>query len=539
MPELICKIKPYIQPFERNLALQELVTLVGSEPEEVKKDIFGDFESSSFRINAECPIEFLLDNLTYWESIQVDNSVTYLTSQVKREATVNLVRNGITPDKLKELLPFGEDAPLPNRRVLRYGSHGIHEYRGKYFPQLVRSLLNIIGAEKGSLILDTMCGSGTTPVESILKGCNTIGLDFNPLSVMMSQAKCDLLAVEPDIFITETKRLKNDILKAANKERGQREWFNKLPTASNKYLINWFSDVVLNDLDAVISRINRTKKASIRKFFLLCLSNIIRKVSWQKIDDLRVRKEIRLDIDIDVTAEFITELNRSFGLVLSFLYENEGFELGKAIIKSGDAREADVILREYFGSVDGIITSPPYATALPYLDTDRLSIYYLNLFPRNEHRNQDLQMIGNREISNGIKKTLLEEFDARKNELPSVISDTIDLISRLNEGTGAGFRRQNLPALLGKYFLDMKAVFETFLHLLKPGAPAYVVVGNNHTIAGGERVEIETDRYLAQLGESVGLLVHEEIPMEMLTSRDIFKKNTGSAETILSFSKYQ
>jgi site-specific DNA-methyltransferase (cytosine-N4-specific) len=148
-------------------------------------------------------------------------------------------------------------------------------------------------------------------------------------------------------------------------------------------------------------------------------------------------------------------------------------------------------------------------------------------------------MIGNREISNEDRKKMFEEYNARKNELPSIISDTIDLIKKLNEGTQAGFRRQNLPSLLGKYFLDMKRVFETYMILLKPGAPAYVVVGNNHTIAGGKRVDIETDIYLMLLGESVGLNVHDELPMEMLTSRDIFKKNTGTAETILSFSKPQ
>ena len=32
---------------------------------------------------------------------------------------------------------------------------------------------------------------------------------------------------------------------------------------------------------------------------LLSLSNVIRSVSWQKNDDLRVRKELRLDVEID------------------------------------------------------------------------------------------------------------------------------------------------------------------------------------------------------------------------------------------------
>jgi hypothetical protein len=48
-------------------------------------------------------------------------------------------------------------------------------------------------------------------------------------------------------------------------------------------------------------------------------------------------------------------------------------------------------------------------------------------------------------------------------------------------------------------------------------------------------VAIETDKLLALLGESVGLRLEETLSMEMLVSRDVFKENTGSIETILFF----
>ena len=76
----------------------------------------------------------------------------------------------------------------------------------------------------------------------------------------------------------------------------------------------------------------------------------------------------------------------------------------------GDARVADKAILNITRSVDCIITSPPYATALPYLDTDRLSIYFLALFERSEHRQHDLNMIGNREITNGLRDKLLEKY---------------------------------------------------------------------------------------------------------------------------------
>jgi site-specific DNA-methyltransferase (cytosine-N4-specific) len=69
--------------------------------------------------------------------------------------------------------------------------------------------------------------------------------------------------------------------------------------------------------------------------------------------------------------------------------------------------------------------------------------------------------------------------------------------------------------------------------ILKPKASAVVVVGNNHTLAGGKRVDINTVRLLADVAESVGFELLEEIPMEMLVSRDIFKKNAIGSESIL------
>ena len=83
----------------------------------------------------------------------------------------------------------------------------------------------------------------------------------------------------------------------------------------------------------------------------------------------------------------------------------------------------------------------------------------------------------------------------------------------------------------------MKQVFVGMQEVLKPGASAFVVVGNNHTIAGGQRVDIATIDLLKDVAKSVGFEVAEIIEMEMLVSRDIFKKNAIDSESILHFRK--
>ena len=79
----------------------------------------------------------------------------------------------------------------------------------------------------------------------------------------------------------------------------------------------------------------------------------------------------------------------------------------------------------------------------------------------------------------------------------------------------------------------MREVLAGVAQLLKPGRPAYVVVGNNHTVAGGIHVDIQTAELLSEIADSVGLRPREHVPMEMLQSRDIFKRNAVASETVL------
>lgn len=537
MQTLLLEMKPYIQPFERLLALQELRALAHAEPTpQTRRD--GEL-SFVYEIATDAAPEFLANRLTYWQSLRGDGAVArdFITQQVRYEATADVARNGTWLEALPEMLPFNGNVPMPRRRALRYGSHGIHEYRGKFFPQLVRSLLNISGAGPGSTVLDPMCGSGTTLVEASLLGCTSYGLDMNPLSVLMSQAKTEILAVAPTKVITEFKRLEVDMLAAAKQpaRRDHLAWFSSLPTRDQEYLTLWFAPEIVAQLDPIMERIQETSSSPCRKLFLVALSNILRGISWQKEDDLRVRKQDKSLKNVDVTRLFLDELESSLKSVLSFLFELNGRTVGISHILSGDARCTVEVIPDQLSQVDVVITSPPYATALPYLDTDRLSLCYLNLLSRPEHRAQDYHMIGNREITERYRQKYLEEFRREQSSLPTGIVNVIDQIHGLNERGDVGFRRRNLSALLAKYFLDMRHVLENLHTLVRAGGDAYVVVGNNHTIAGGERVEIETDTLLAELGQSVGFELADRVSMEMLVSRDIFKKNASSAETILRF----
>ncbi|MFQ5998756.1 MAG: TRM11 family SAM-dependent methyltransferase [Candidatus Bathyarchaeia archaeon] len=60
------------------------------------------------------------------------------------------------------------------------------DYRGNWPPQMARNIILRYSKPK-ELVLDQMCGSGTTMIECKLLGRNGIGVDINPAALMLTR----------------------------------------------------------------------------------------------------------------------------------------------------------------------------------------------------------------------------------------------------------------------------------------------------------------------------------------------------------------
>lgn len=503
------EMKPYLQPFERELAIRELRALL--EPEAVISEDCGYYTALSERSE-----DWLRERLTYWQ--RLGRSVLRPTSQKALEFT----QNG-TED-------FNKRTALHNARRLRYGPHDLHEYRGKFFPQLVRSLVNISNTSDSGLVLDPMCGSGTTPCEVVASGRSAIGCDLNPLSVLISTVKARLALERPDTFhrIVTSSLDGMQFIRVAP----EKMWHDD----DLAYLRRWFAQHALEEIAAIRGAIRLVREPKYRQFFNVCLSNIIRSVSWQKEVDLRVRKEVRDYEPGSAGLAFQREVRTQMDRIYPYLQVLPDRKYTPLLtIKQGNAVHMMDLFPEHIGAVDLLVTSPPYATALPYLDTDRLSLIVLGLLPRGAHRATERDMIGTREVSERERLEQWERYQSRRGELPREVRTLVEAIAKHNHGDGVGFRRRNLPALLGTYFLAMLDAMRSAHALMKDGAPGYYVVGNNSTLVDGEKLTIPTDDLLVAVGAHAGWKPEGTIPMELISSRDIFRENRGSAETILSF----
>lgn len=87
------------------------------------------------------------------------------------------------------------------------------------------------------------------------------------------------------------------------------------------------------------------------------------------------------------------------------------------------------------------ITSPPYATALPYIDTQRISLVWLGLcFPSNINT-LEASLIGSREVIRTEKQKWESSFINNNENLPKTIYDLVNTMAEsLDEKDG--FRKK-------------------------------------------------------------------------------------------------
>ena len=183
--KIMLKLKPYIQPFERYLARAELYGLMGDD---FIKNPLSRPADSQISFSTSLPIEYLRNRLTYWE--QIDTGGKFIpTLQVVLES-----EEGVAA------LNTSNSFRYHRSRKLRYGPHGIHEYRGKFFPQLVKSLINFAGLSADKIVLDPMCGSGTANCEARSMSMKTLGVDLNPLSVKISNIKTSFFDIDRQLL---------------------------------------------------------------------------------------------------------------------------------------------------------------------------------------------------------------------------------------------------------------------------------------------------------------------------------------------------
>lgn len=436
------------------------------------------------------------------------------------------------------ILENGE-ATSSKRKDPKYATHGIHPYKGKFYPQLAKSLVNIAGIAPGSLILDPFCGSGTVLLEAYLNGHNAFGVDINLIAVKTARAKTEILKVDP--FLRD--RILGRFALKIEHRSVDLDWRQSFPEENWPALMSWFPEPVLMKIGSLLNEINQITEPRVRELLEVLVSSIVRDISQQEPKDLRIRRRKTPIADAPVFELFLNRLRETRERLRQFAnrLSRAPVTFGSATSVHGDSRGNSVFDKAGVqpGSVDGIVTSPPYATALPYIDTDRLSLLALCGLDSSARGVLEKQLVGSREINEKTRQALDAKIrDGDFADVPSEVArKTISRIWKLNCAQPAGFRRMNTPALLYRYYQDLHRVMIATNRLLREGASAFFVIGDNRTTAGGQSIRIRSGEILQELGDEVGWTIKKVFPITVTTEDRLHAKNSITENEIIWFRK--
>ncbi len=213
-----------------------------------------------------------------------------------------------------------------------YAFHNLYPYKGKFYPRVVRTLINAFKLNHNSLLLDPFNGSGTATHEASLMGIKSVGIDVTPMGIILSELKNDLLFIEEQNLSFTTNELQNILETIENKK-----WQHSNNTIHKLMLAVYFDTV-----DAFVRTSRYNKKGKVGLFIekLNYIKNCYKKT-------IEIKEKFKLKFE-------------------------------PARIIEGDILELKN-MNELIEKFDACITSPPYYFSIDYVGKDKIAYDYLGV----------------------------------------------------------------------------------------------------------------------------------------------------------------
>lgn len=239
--------------------------------------------------------------------------------------------------------------------------HGFCTYPAMMVPKMQREILEVCLAQsenKHPKLLDPFAGSGTILVEGMLQGLDIVGVDVNPLAVLLCKAKTTI--IHPEILNQHTANLKDRIAKLREVQ---------VVKYSFDGMEKWFTEQAIIDLSILRMAIIGDDDINIRRFFWATFCEVVRVVSNSRDCTYKLHIKEKSDIDSydkDGIELFSKTLDYNVEKYLSFYYTLKS--TGK-IKKGGRSYKGNIkivladsikYLNHTKQKFDLILTSPPY-----------------------------------------------------------------------------------------------------------------------------------------------------------------------------------
>lgn len=264
-------------------------------------------------------------------------------------------------NKIAEELNRYPDNYWDFKGTTKSGIHNIGKYPATMVPDMQYQLLSVISKHlnnKNITLLDPFCGSGTTLVIAQELGINSVGIDINPYATLLS-------------FVKTNKYDKADVYNAISTIKSNLKQELNFPIYDFYNIKKWFRDDIIKSLSQIRHCILLEKSQDIRKFFWICLSEVIFKFSNDRTSTFKLHALPKEKIDLieDKCIEYFIKIINDNSEHLNYsntTSSNIIYGDSSSIINNKLKREFDIIC-----------TSPPYGDNPTTVTYGQASILFL------------------------------------------------------------------------------------------------------------------------------------------------------------------